>query len=624
MRPFRIPGEKARILTLVLYFPFSILAIETLAHLNLWQGLLLLVRQPFAFLLNTMLFGAIAYFLLAIFRNQKLVLGAMSLISILIGLGTKLKIDFRGVGLNVLDFLILKEAGEMTNNLSESFIIQAVLYSSLILILSLFLILNMPVIRLNPKFRKNGILAFVLLSLFLYFFGPYTITIKSAGIKRKLYIEESGSLYYFAAQIKNTTSLRVPEEDQVRESLAPLLEQVPLNTSTLMPDVVIIQSESFTDPSVLGLDNFSEDPLPYFRALQSQADSFSISVPSFAGGTANSEFEVITGMSTIFYPSDATVFSNYLVKPTVSVGSILKNNGYSATMLHPFHSTFYRRDNAYRLLGFDTFYGLEYLAGTKVVTEDTRYWDAVDDYMTDEMLYSHVLQELEKDTGSPYRFVMGVSMQNHTPFVAPEGYENAVVYVGGKLENTKTLRIYNTYLSSLKASDDALEDFISVLAARKRPTLLLFYGDHYPKVNQNGNAYMDLGLVDDLTTPENDYITHVTPAFIWSNYERPKGSPDTLDASLLLARLFSGTGIQTPNYLKILSLLSQRNINSMTNAYLVMDNTFYFTDSPEYKEIYELYSLLNGDILGGSKFLEEKEWTIPENKTYKNPQSSAP
>ena len=173
MRPFRIPGEKARILTLVLYFPFSILAIETLAHLNLWQGLLLLVRQPFAFLLNTMLFGAIAYFLLAIFRNQKLVLGAMSLISILIGLGTKLKIDFRGVGLNVLDFLILKEAGEMTNNLSESFIIQAVLYSSLILILSLFLILNMPVIRLNPKFRKNGILAFVLLSLFLYFFSGF-------------------------------------------------------------------------------------------------------------------------------------------------------------------------------------------------------------------------------------------------------------------------------------------------------------------------------------------------------------------------------------------------------------------------------------------------------------------
>ena len=37
---------------------------------------------------------------------------------------------------------------------------------------------------------------------FLYFIGPYTITVNSGGIKRKLYIEESGSLYYFAAQIK--------------------------------------------------------------------------------------------------------------------------------------------------------------------------------------------------------------------------------------------------------------------------------------------------------------------------------------------------------------------------------------------------------------------------------------
>lgn len=623
MKPFKKLGENFQIVFLVLYFPISILAIEMLAHLSLFQGLTLMLRNPFAFMLNTMLFGAISYFLLAIFRNQKLVLAFMSLVSILIGLGTKLKIDFRGVGLNILDLLIIKEAGEMTNNLSSQFILQASLMTGGLFLVFGFLIANMTTIKLSSKVRKNGILAFVLLAVFLYFVGPYTVTIKSAGIKRKLYIEESGSLYYFAAQIKNTTSLKTPKEEEIHDSFSGILENLPSSTETIKPDIVIIQSESFTDPTILGMDNFSEDPLPYFHHLQQQSNSFNLSVPSFCGGTANSEFEVITGMSTIFYPSDATVYSNYLVKPTISVGSILKNNGYSTTLLHPFHSTFYRRDNAYKLLGFDTFYGLEYLAGVKAVNDDTRYWDSVDDYMTDDMLYAHVRTELEKESTVENRFVMAVSMQNHTPFVTPKGYEMAITYLGGKLENNDSLRLYNAYLSNLKASDDALEKLISYLQKRKKPTIVLFYGDHYPKINQNGNAYTDLGLVDNLTTPTNDYITHLTPAFIWSNYKDVGKSSQNIDASLVLAKLLSLTAVETPNYMKVLSTLVGENINSLTHAYLVMNNEFYFNDSPEYKRIFKLFSLLNGDILGDHKYLESKEWYIKDNKTYTNPQNSS-
>lgn len=615
---FKNKSEKFQITMLVIYFPISVLAIEVLAHLSLFGGLTVLLKNPFAFALNTVLFASITYFLLSLLRKQTIVFGLMTIISFLLGLGTKLKIDFRGVGLNILDFLVVSEAGGMINNLSASFIITASITVVLLTILFVYIIGNMPKIMLSSKIRRNGILAFIIVSLFLYFLGPYTVTIKSAGIKRKLYIEESGSLYYFAAQIKNTTSLKAPSEEDVANVLRPIVEASPIKDDTIKPDILIIQSESFTDPTLIGMENFSADPLPYFHSLQKVTNSFGMSVPSFAGGTANTEFEVVTGMSTMFFPSDATVYANYMNKPTISLGSILKNNGYTASLLHPFHSTFYSRDNAYKLLGFDKFYGLEYLDDFKSVDIDTRYWDSVDDYMTDSMLYQHVINELEKETVED-KFILALTMQNHTPFVVPEGYEDRITYIGDGLTNDVAVRKYNAYLSSLKASDDALSDLISYLSKREKPTIVLFYGDHYPKVNQNGNAYIDLGLVSDLSSPENDYITHVTPAFIWSNYKDVGKSDRVIDGSLVSAKLLALTGVEVPNYMKINNYLESLNINSMTNAYMVMNEQFFYNDSEEYKLVYELYSMINGDILSGSQYLETKDWFIKDNETFINP-----
>lgn len=616
---FKNKSEKFQIIMLVIYFPISILSIEVLAHLSLFGGLTVLLKNPFAFLLNTVLFASITYFFLSLFRKQTIVFGLMTIISFLLGLGTKLKIDFRGVGLNILDFLVVSEAGGMINNLSTSFIITASITLILLTVLFVYIIGNMPKIMLSSKLRRNGILAFIIVSLFLYFLGPYTVTIKSAGIKRKLYIQESGSLYYFAAQIKNTTSLKAPSEEEVETVLRPIVDASPIKEDTIKPDILIIQSESFTDPTLIGMENFSADPIPYFHSLQKVSNSFGMSVPSFCGGTANTEFEVVTGMSTMFFPSDATVYANYMNKPTISLGSILRHNGYSSTLIHPFHSTFYNRNSAYKLLGFDEFYGLEHLIGMKSVNIDTRYWDSVDDYMTDSMMYQHVINELEKDT-SESKFILAASMQNHTPFVAPEGYENSITYIGDGLTNEVAKRKYNAYLSSLKASDDALKDLISYLSKRKKPTIVLFYGDHYPKVNQNGNAYKDLGLVTDLISPENDYITHVTPAFIWSNYKDVGKSDRVIDGSLVSAKLLALTGVEVPNYMKINNYLESLNINSMTNAYMVMNDQFYYNDSEEYKLIYQLYSMTNGDILSGSQYLEKKEWFIKDNETFINPQ----
>ena len=71
---------------------------------------------------------------------------------------------------------------------------------------------------------------------------------------------------------------------------------------------------------------------------------------------------------------------------------------------------------------------------------------------------------------------------------------------------------------------------------------------------------------------------------------------------------------------KINNNLEGLKVNAMTNAYLVMNNQFYESGTDEYKRIYALYSILNGDIQGDDKFLEDRMWVIDDNDSYINPQ----
>lgn len=58
-----------------------------------------------------------------------------------------------------------------------------------------------------------------------------------------------------------------------------------------------MQLESFFDPNLVKGISFSENPLPYFEQLVAEYPSGYLSVPCFGAGTANTEFEVQTGMN---------------------------------------------------------------------------------------------------------------------------------------------------------------------------------------------------------------------------------------------------------------------------------------------------------------------------------------
>ena len=67
------------------------------------------------------------------------------------------------------------------------------------------------------------------------------------------------------------------------------------------PNVIFVQLESFFDVNYLNGVSFSEEPVPVFSALKEECIHGYLTVPALGAGTANSEFEFITGMNLDYF-----------------------------------------------------------------------------------------------------------------------------------------------------------------------------------------------------------------------------------------------------------------------------------------------------------------------------------
>ena len=104
-------------------------------------------------------------------------------------------------------------------------------------------------------------------------------------------------------------------------------------------NVVLVLSESFSDPTRLRGPKFATDPIPRTRALMGRTTSGHLLVPQFGGGTANVEFEVLTGLSMgLFAPQLASPYMQILAGSSdfPSAVSWFAAHGHDTVAVHPF------------------------------------------------------------------------------------------------------------------------------------------------------------------------------------------------------------------------------------------------------------------------------------------------
>jgi phosphoglycerol transferase MdoB-like AlkP superfamily enzyme len=274
----------------------------------------------------------------------------------------------------------------------------------------------------------------------------------------------------------------------LREHAPALRTRLLPNTSTLAmpggtePDIVIIQSESLFDPA--RLNGAPKDTyLRNFHRLAQRGLSGNMKVPTYAGGTIRTEFEVLTGMALEFFPGIQYPYFEIVDKPIPGIVRTLSAQGYRTTAIHPNSGVFWNRNQAYAQIGFDHF-----IDGDEF-SED----DIVGLFTGDAALTDRVLAEL--DTQGPPQLIFAVSMENHGPFDWRPGLDSermAGLKLPAGLDEGGEYWMRN-YLYLLEDADHELGRLAAALEKRERRTLLLFYGDHLPALPP---VYHQIGFVD--------------------------------------------------------------------------------------------------------------------------------
>lgn len=338
----------------------------------------------------------------------------------------------------------------------------------------------------------------------------------------------------------------------------------------IKPTVIAVMNESFTDLSCFEQFKAAGYFGPnYYNSLPDTLVRGTMLASVTGGGTANSEFEFLTGATTAFVGVGKIPYQLYQMSDVDSLAKDLKELGYVATAMHPQNPVNYHRDKIYQQLGFGEFLSIDDFGDAPY------YHNGVCDYVT----YDKILELLRTDERP--QFIFDVTMQNHG------GYEIGSVpaeeltnyWVEGASENTNAM--LNTYLTCINASDRDLEYFINELRNIGRPVVLVFFGDHQPSIATSLNDE----LYPQEDTASHAFRVHQSTYFVWANYEIAGHNElnvyDTVGANEIAAIALNKIGAPLTDYQKAL-LATRSDVPSINVAgYLGADGLRYDLESED-------------------------------------------
>ena len=246
-----------------------------------------------------------------------------------------------------------------------------------------------------------------------------------------------------------------------------------LDANAQKPDIVVILSESFFDPTIMKGYPPGIDLTPNLHRLEQHGISGWLHVPTFGGGTIRTEFEVLTGLSLRYFPEVQFPYLQIHQKKIPGLVRLLADNGYTTLAVHGNNPGFWNRSIAFKELGFDKFISIA----------DFPPDDSINDgkYMSDRSFTDELLRQLP-DSGAP-RFVLGISIEAHGPYDQNPGVDtkarDAIPVPAAVTDRQAKLELQN-YIYHMQHADQQLGRLVDTLAQRKRRTVVLFFGDHLP------------------------------------------------------------------------------------------------------------------------------------------------
>lgn len=236
-----------------------------------------------------------------------------------------------------------------------------------------------------------------------------------------------------------------------------------------LPNVVFIQLESYFDVSEAEFFTTSEDASPNLRAMYEQFSSGYFKVPSVGAGTANTEFEVLTGMNLRYFGPGEYPYKTILKEhESESAATAFASLGYGTHALHNNGGNFYSRANVFNNIGFDSYTSKEFM---NVLQMTENGWPK------DDILIEHILEAM--DTTKQQDFVFGISVQGHGDYPEEKVLENPKITIQG-VEDEATRNKWEYYVNQVYEMDQFAGNLVREIEKRGEPSVVVFYGDHLP------------------------------------------------------------------------------------------------------------------------------------------------
>lgn len=357
------------------------------------------------------------------------------------------------------------------------------------------------------------------------------------------------------------------------------------------PNIVYVMSESFSDPNRLKGVSVTGDPLKDYYEVAKQTYSGQMLSQNYGGGTANIEFEALTGFS--MEPLNAQMTTPYTLlvpklKKLPSLVSLLQASGYETTAIHPYDTSMYKRKDVYQVLGFDQFLDQDTMTHTDKLQNNP--------YISDESAYEEVLEQLDSDTP---QFLHLVTMQTHMPYNGK--YQNIAYQVTAE-GNTDSIA---NYAQDVAYASAALQNFTKELSKLSRRTLVVFWGDHLP------------GIYSDATQAENSgTMLHETEFLLYDSAAKLANpeSGQIISPFYFAPTLFQQAGQATTGFYQLLLDL-QKVLPAFEKSMYYQDGQWQATASLGDKEqLYKDYQMIQYDILAGKQYSLASDFFARENE----------
>ena len=485
--------------------------IETFARHSLIAACAFIFGHPLIAIINILpIFFSLC--IASLFRHRTFIMSFILFLWFALGAVNGIILLKRMTPFTINDIKMLGDGMSIVTNYLTVFQIVLVI-AAIVIFVALFVLifLKAPVKKEKVDYKRN-ITAFVLIGLIT--FASWGVGMNTGivdtffGSLPKGY-EENGVVYGFIATWIDT-GIDKPDDYSEEEILGIFKNNELENMDKVVaeekkedhPNIIFIQLESFMDPDMIKCVETSEPAAPYFKSLAKEVSSGWFTVPSFGAGTANIEFESMTGISARFFGPGEYPYKSVLRKETVeTIPYDLKKLGYSTHAIHNHRGVFYNRNEVFPNMGIDDFDSVEYMND---VEKTAKNWEK------DNVLPGEIMEALNKTEGKD--FIYTISVEGHGRYPTEKTINNPAITVT-KADDEALRWEYEYYVNMVKNMDDFLKEIITELDEFDEDTVVVAYGDHLPAIEMKEDDMVSGSL-------------YKTQYIMWSNFDMPKKDKD--------------------------------------------------------------------------------------------------